>query len=76
MDARDPDRRLLNASPDNDEAGFEFAGGILGFELLLAGVMGLELGAELPAEESIENTSCWGFLGCKVVLLLVTDPSF
>jgi hypothetical protein len=83
VDASEPDKRLLNASPDEDvdaEAGFVGRGGCLGFELDVDGVIGLELGAELPAEESMENTSCWGFRGCKLLLLLlvvaVIDPSF
>jgi hypothetical protein len=72
-EAKAPVRRPLNASFE-DDAGAGFAGGSLGFELVEDGVMGRELGAELPAEESIEKTSCCGLLGCK--LLLVADPSF
>jgi hypothetical protein len=69
-----PVRRLLNASPDDVEV--EVGGG-LGIEFVIdAGVIGLEPGAELPAEESIANTSCCPlFLGCKLVLL-ITEPSF
>ena len=52
MDAREPDRRLLNASSGDDEAGID-GGGILDFKLLLAGVMALEVGAELPVEECV-----------------------
>jgi hypothetical protein len=70
-------RRLLNASPDDDDDDVG-AGGGLGIEFMVdAGVIGLEPGAELPAEESIANTSCPLFLGCKLVLLvLITEPSF
>ena len=71
-------RRFLNASPDDDDDDVDVGG--LGIEFVVdAGVIGLEPGAELPAEESIANTSCPLFLGCKfvlLVLLLITEPSF
>jgi hypothetical protein len=71
-----PVRRLLNASPDDVDVEVVVGGG-LGIEFVIdAGVIGLEPGAELPAEESIAHTSCCPlFLGCKLVLL-ITEPSF
>ena len=68
--ANDPESRPLNGSPV--DGCFAMAG--LGLELACVelGVMGRELGAELPAEDNIENTSCCGFLGCVVG----TEPSF
>ena len=51
MDTRELDK-TAECILGNDEAGVD-RGGILGFELLLAGVMALEVGAEVPVEECI-----------------------
>jgi hypothetical protein len=72
-EANEPLRRELNASPDAPD---DFVGGTLGLGMecrLELGVIGLELGAVLPAEESMENTSCCAFRGCKLV---GAEPSF
>lgn len=72
MEANVPDKRLLNASPDEAEL---VGGGPGGETVFDAGVIERDPGAEEPADESMEKTS---FCGRRTPWLDIEeyDPSF
>jgi hypothetical protein len=72
--AKEPPSNPLNASPPAPDLGAGFTVGFCCDEIAaIDGVIGRELGADEPADDSNEKTSCWGLLGAG---LEVTDPSF